>query len=300
MQNLAPIALFVYNRPNHTRRTLKFLQANYFAEESRLYIFADAAKTPADHEKVQQVQDIISNIDGFKTVKIIKAKQNLGLAQSIINGVTNLVNTYGKVIVFEDDLLSSPYTIKYFNEALDKYQNQIKLMHISAYMYPLAAADDLPETFIYRAVHSWGWATWKRAWENFNPDIDSLMAQFDAKKINEFSIEKKMNFWKQMNEFKRGKNNSWAIRWYASVFLNGGLCLNPSKSLINNIGHDGTGIHSNIENMYDVKISQKPVQFFPNDIAENPIAYQHIKHFLAHRKGSLLQRIIRFVKQKMR
>ena len=300
MQNLAPIALFVYNRPEHTRRTLKFLQANYLAEESRLYIFADAAKTPAEDGKVQQVQDIISNIDGFKAVKIIKAKQNLGLAQSIISGVTDLVNTYGKVIVFEDDLLSSPYTLRYFNTALDKYQNQTKLMHISAYMYPLAAADDLPETFIYRAVHSWGWATWKRAWENFNPDIDSLMAQFDAKKINEFSIERKMNFWKQINEFKRGKNNSWAIRWYASVFLNGGLCLNPSKSLINNIGHDGTGVHSNIENMYDVQISQKPVQFFPNEIVENPIAYQQIKHFLAHRKGSFVQRIIRFVKQKMK
>jgi len=186
MQKIAPIALFVYNRPEHTRRTLKFLQANFLAEESRLYIFADAAKTPSEEESVNQVLEIIKSAEGFKNIKIIQQKTNLGLAQSIIKGVSELIETYGKVIVFEDDLLSSPYTLEYFNEALDKYQKDEKLMHISAYMYPLAFADDLPETFIYRAVHSWGWATWKRAWDHFNPDIDDLISRFDTQKINEF------------------------------------------------------------------------------------------------------------------
>ena len=299
MQNLAPIALFVYNRPHHTQRTLHFLKDNFLAEESRLFIFADAAKTPNDIAAVQEVSDIIHAIDGFKSIKIIKQEKNLGLAQSIIQGVTQLVNEYGKVIVFEDDLLSSPYTLQYFNESLDLYQHQEKLMHISAYMYPLAKADELPETFMYRAVHSWGWATWKRAWDYFNPDIDSLMAQFDDQKINDFSIDGKMNFWKQMKGFKAGKNNSWAIRWYASVFLKQGLSLNPSKSLINNIGHDGSGVHSNIEHMYAVSIHQQAIKEFPNHVAENQQAYQMVKNFLAKRKGSILQRVIRFVKQKI-
>ncbi len=299
MQNLAPIALFVYNRPEHTRRTLKFLQANALAEDSRLYIFADAAKTPEQEENVKLVNEIISNIDGFKSVRIVRAKINLGLANSIISGVKELVNTYGKVIVFEDDLLSSPYTLEYFNEALDKYQEEEKVMHISAYMYPLAFADDLPETFLYRAVHSWGWATWKRAWDKFNPDIDALIAQFDQEKKFAFSIEHKMNFWKQMLDFKAGKNNSWAIRWYASVFLNGGLSLNPTGSLINNIGHDGTGTHSNIEKMYQVNIYQKPIKQFPEIIEENSIAYQMIRNFLAKRKGNIFERLLRFIKQKM-
>ncbi|MEO5910247.1 MAG: glycosyltransferase [Pelobium sp.] len=298
MQQLAPIALFVYNRPDHTRRTLKFLQANFLAEESRLYIYADAAKNDSDQEAVKEVHAIISAVEGFKTVKIIKQKQNLGLAKSIINGVTQLVNEYGKVIVFEDDLLSSPYTLRYFNEALDKYQQEEKLMHISAYMYPLAYADDLPETFMYRAVHSWGWATWKRAWDHFNPDIDELISKFDQKKITAFSIEGKMNFWKQIQGFKAGKNNSWAIRWYASVFLKGGLSLNPSKSLVNNIGHDGTGVHSNIESMYNVSVHQHPVKEFPNTIEENVKAYQMVKDFLAKRKGDIVQRLLRFMKQR--
>jgi hypothetical protein len=299
MQNLAPIALFVYNRPEHTRRTLKFLQANALAEDSRLYIFSDAAKTPEQEENVKLVNEVISNVDGFKSVRIVRAKKNLGLANSIISGVKELVNTYGKVIVFEDDLLSSPYTLEYFNEALDKYQNEEKVMHISAYMYPLAFADDLQDTFFYRAVHSWGWATWKRAWDKFNPDIDELIAQFDIEKKFAFSIEHKMNFWKQMLDFKLGKNNSWAIRWYASVFLNDGLSLNPTHSLINNIGHDGTGTHSNIEKMYQVKIHQKPIKQFPDRVEENSIAYQMIRNFLAKRKGNIFERVMRFLKQRM-
>lgn len=296
MQNLAPIALFVYNRPEHTRRTLNYLQKNLLAEESRLYIFSDGAKTDDDKAKVEQVRQLIKEVTGFKTIKIINRKENLGLANSIISGVTQLVNEYGKVIVFEDDLLSSPYTLQYFNEALTRYINEEKVMHIGAYMYELGKKN-LPETFFYRAATSWGWATWARAWKNFEPDVDKLIAQFDARKIEQFSIDGSMNFWKQIEQFKAGKNNSWAIRWYASIFLKGALTLNPSTSLVHNIGHDGSGVHSNSENTYQVQIAKKPVIQFPTEIKEDQQAYQAIKHFLKNRKGNLIQRGLRFVKK---
>lgn len=298
MQQLAPIALFVYNRPDHTRRTLIHLQKNVLADESRLYIFSDASKTDAGREKVEQVRQVIRETWSFKSVKIIERSQNLGLAESIISGVTQLVYEYGKVIVFEDDLLSSPYTLEYFNEALTYYAKQEKVMHIGAYMYNLKDKG-LPESFFYRAASSWGWATWARAWNHFEPDIDKLIEKFDPLDILRFSIEGKMNFWRQVQEFKAGKNNSWAIRWYASIFLRGGLTLNPSRSLINNIGHDGTGVHSNRESMYDVHISQQPVKKFPDVIEEDERAYLAIKNFLAHRKGNLLKRVVRYVRQKM-
>ncbi|PWS28132.1 sugar transferase [Pedobacter yonginense] len=297
MQKLAPIALFVYNRPQHTKRTLKFLQQNDLAADSRLYIFSDAAKTPADEEKVAEVRSIIHKIDGFKTVKIIERKENSGLANSVIAGVTQLINDYGQVIVFEDDLITSPHTLTYFNDALNRYREEEKVMHIGAYMYPLKT-DHLPQAFFYRAATSWGWATWERAWKNFEPDIDTLLNQFDKKKKSAFSIDHSMNFWKQMQEFKKGKNNSWAIRWYASIFLKGGLTLNPAQSLVNNIGHDGTGVHSGINDIYNVVINPKPISQFPDVIEENPKAYQTIKNFLANRKGSLLDRIKRFIIQK--
>ncbi len=298
MQNFAPIALFVYNRPQHTERTLKFLKQNDLASESRLFIFSDGAKTTADEEKVKEVREFIKKIDGFKSVEIVESKNNQGLANAIIAGVTRLTDTYGQAIVFEDDLISSPYTLTYFNEALNRYREEEKVMHIGAYMYPLQA-NSLPESFFYRAATSWGWATWKRAWQNFEPNIDTLMQQFDSKKKNAFSIENTMNFWKQMKDFKNGKNNSWAIRWYASIFLKGGLTLNPSQSLVNNIGHDGTGIHSGMNDIYNVIINPKPITKFPTQLEEDQNAYMLIKHFLANRKGSMATRIKRFVKEKL-
>jgi hypothetical protein len=297
MQALAPIALFVYNRPKHTERTIKFLQQNLLAPDSRLYIFSDGPKTKADEEQVNEVRDFIKTVDGFKSVKIIESKSNKGLANSIIEGVTQLNNNYGQVIVFEDDLVSSPHTLTYFNEALNRYRNNEKVMHIGAYMYHLKD-NHLPESFFYRAATSWGWATWQRAWQHFEPNIDKLIAQFDRQKINQFSIEGTMNFWKQMQDFKRGKNNSWAIRWYASIFLRGGLTLNPSQSLVNNIGHDGTGVHSGINDIYNVIINPKPITYFPTEIKENREAYQSIKVFLANRKGSLWDRVKRYFKQR--
>lgn len=299
MQNFAPIALFVYNRPEHTRRTIKFLQQNLLAEESRLYIFSDAAKNPNNQSLVAEVREIIHSVEGFKHVELIERKSNLGLANSIIDGVSRLVKDYGKVIVFEDDLISSMYTLQYFNDALIRYQDEEKVMHIGAYMYPLKE-ENLPETFFYRAATSWGWATWDRAWKNFEPDIDLIISRFDQEKKHRFTIDGTMNFWKQIQEFKSGKNNSWAIRWYASIFLKGGLTLNPSKSLINNIGHDGTGIHSGMNDIYHVIINPQPIQSFPEKIEENQLVYHSIKNFLKNRKGSLWQRILRFAKEKIK
>lgn len=298
MQNLAPIALFVYNRPEHTRRTLKFLKQNFLAEESRLFIFSDGPRDESQQQKVSEVRGIIHSVEGFKSVELIERKTNFGLADSIIDGVTMLTKKYGKVIVFEDDLITSPYTLQYFNDALIRYQNEERVMHIGAYMYPIPNRD-LPQTFFYRAASSWGWATWERAWKHFEPDIDKLIGQFDSSKRHQFSIEGSMNFWKQMREFKRGKNNSWAIRWYASVFLNNGLTLNPSASLVNNIGHDGSGVHSGKNTMYDVRISEERIKEFPDLIEENKEAYQAIKLFLKYRKGSLLRRLVRFIREKV-
>jgi glycosyltransferase involved in cell wall biosynthesis len=277
---------------------LKFLQQNELAADSRLYIFSDGAKTPQDQQKVAEVREIIHNVDGFKSVKVIDRKENAGLANSVIAGVSQLIKDYGQVIVFEDDLVSSPHTLTYFNDALNRYRTTEKVMHIGAYMYPLKA-ENLPETFFYRAATSWGWATWARAWENFEPNIDKLISQFDHQKKSAFAIDNTMNFWKQMQEFKKGKNNSWAIRWYASIFLKGGLTLNPSQSLVNNIGHDGTGVHSGMNDIYNVIINPKPITFFPDVIEENLSVYQTIKLFLANRKGNLWDRIKRFLKEKL-
>jgi len=297
MQNLAPIALFVYNRPRHTERTLKFLRQNTLAAESRLFIFSDGPKNKADEAAVAEVRALVRDTEGFKSAELVVSTENKGLAASVISGVSRLTSDYGQVIVLEDDLITSPHTLRYFNEALERYRNSDKVMHIGAYMYNLRNPQ-LPQTFFYRAATSWGWATWERAWKHFDADIDRLISQFDTSKRQEFSIEGSMNFWKQMKDFKAGRNNSWAIRWYASIFLKDGLTLNPSQSLVNNIGHDGSGTHSGIDDVYNVIINPEPVTWFPEKITENPEAYQAIRHFLSNRKGTLWHRIKRYLIQK--
>jgi len=306
MQNLAPIALFVYNRPEHTRRTLKFLQQNLLAEDSRLFIFSDGPSRPEDENDVNEVRELLKSVSGFRKVEVIKRSSNFGLANSIIDGVSRLVKEYGQIIVFEDDLISSPNTLRYFNDALRRYKDEERVMHIGAYMYPIKIdsvrgnGNGLPETFFYRAATSWGWATWERAWNHFEPDIDKLISQFNSRMIKDFSIDNSMNFWKQIMEFKAGKNNSWAIRWYASIFLKNGLTLNPSESLINNIGHDGSGVHSGVNDMYTVVVNHKPITQFPDVIEEDKEAYRCIKSFLINRKGNLWQRLVRFARQKLK
>ena len=295
----APIILFVYNRPDHTLRTLKALENNNLASESELFIYADAAKNEQSKAAVEQVREIISRNWKFKTVTLILRESNCGLAANVIDGVTKIVKQYGQVIVLEDDLVTSPFALQYFNDALELYRHQDQVMQISGYGYPVKDIETLPETFFFRVANSWGWATWDRAWNRFNSDINNLTDDFTADQIHQFSIEGKENFWKQVKEFKAGKINSWAIRWYASVFKNNGLVLYPRNSLTQNIGNDGSGTHTVAETTYQVVLANKKITQFPQEIQEHAQAYQSIKYFYAHRKGSLLQRGIRFAKKKL-
>lgn len=292
MNEPAPIALFVYNRPVHTHKTIEALKKNTLAEVSELYVFSDGPRTGQENE-VEAVRKVIRAIQAFKAVHLIERPENYGLANSVIDGVTMLNNKYGKVIVFEDDIVSSPYTLKYFNDALTKYQDCEQVMHIGGFMYGIDATG-LPESFFVRHVSSQCWATWNRAWKYFEPDIDKLIGQFDEEKRFAFELEGAMNFWKHVMEFKHGKNQSWAVRWYASVFLKKGLALQTSTSMIDNIGHDGTGVHSEKSDIFTVRVKPDPVSYFPDEIIEHTVAYQALRHFLKHRKGNLIKRGLRF------
>jgi len=279
---LTPIALFVYNRPHHTRKTLESLMANAEFSDSLLYVFCDGAKRKKDTALVRETRELIRSYK-LDNATIIEREENMGLANSIITGVTELCNKYGRVIVVEDDLYLSPYFLKYMNTALDTYEEYDEVMHISGYMFPVRG--QLPDTFFYRATSCWGWGTWKRAWDKFEPDAHTLLAGFkNRKKRREFDIQGSMKYYRMLILQVIGMSDSWAIRWYASVFLNNGLCLHPGKSLVNNIGHDDSGVHSDCTNVYDVNVSEDEDFEFTTDISESEKAvmlmvdfYQSIK-----------------------
>ena len=282
MIDLAPIVLFVYKRPWHTIQTIEALMKNKLASESDLFIYSDAPKNEGDYFFVQQVRDYINNVTGFKKVTVIERTKNWGLANSIIDGVTTILNDYGKIIVVEDDLVTSPFFLDYMNNALDVYQDQNKVMHISGYMFPVNNIEKIPATFFYRATTCWGWGTWKRAWDDLEFDSHKLLSKIHHLNLEyEFDVQGTYDYTSMLESQSQGLINSWAIRWYANVFLKNGLCLHPSRSFVHNIGFDGSGSHCDPNCSFAVDISNvKLLDFYRyHDISESPEALYAIKEF---------------------
>jgi GT2 family glycosyltransferase len=293
-----PIALFVYNRPWHTKQTIEALKKNEFAISSDLIIFSDAPKTLQMTELVDKVRKYIKTIEGFKSVTVIERKENYGLAKSIIDGVTMICKKYGRLIIIEDDLVTSPYFLTYMNAALDKYETEDKVMHISGYLLPVSNIDKLTESFFVKTTSSWGWATWKRAWDYFEPDATNLLKIIEKNnQIYEFNLKNSIDYMQMLKKQHDGKIDSWAIRWYASVFLNDGLCLFPNRSLIKNVGHDGSGVHCSKNNIYDVEINNIQPLKFPKEVKESKFGLEAMIDFYKLNKESIYKKIWRFLKK---
>ena len=217
MNVYAPIVLFVYNRPEHTRRTVTSLIQNPEAAMSDLFVFSDAAKDKSAEEAVKQVREYISQISGFKTVTINERESNWGLANSVIDGVSRICNEFGKVVVLEDDLDVSPHFLAYMNSGLDKYEHDEQVMQIAGYMFPVDIQSNEDALFL-PLTSSWGWATWQNSWEKF----DKTASSFNTIKNNpslkkQFDLDGRYPYFKMLEAQKKAKVDSWAIRWYLSV-----------------------------------------------------------------------------------
>ena len=241
---LAPVIVFAYNRSAHLMQTLDALANNKLANQSDLFIYCDGAKESSTDEQkaaVAETRKIAHAASGFKSVTLVERPKNIGLMNNIVSAVTDIVNRYGRVIVFEDDMITSPGTLQYFNDALETYKDEEKVMHIVSYMFPHRWP--LPETFFYTVPYpGGGWATWARAWKYYPENINELYEYWKDK----WSY---FNYWnhdefdlvKQLVDNYNGSLRTWFIRWYAVTLKMGGLTLYPGKSLVTNTGFDGTG-----------------------------------------------------------
>lgn len=264
---LAPVLLFVYNRPFHTRKVIEALQVNEYSLQTNLIIYSDASNDPFNLEVIQ-TRNYLKNVGGFKSISIIERQENWGLAKNIIDGVTSIVNRYGKVIILEDDLVVSPYFLKYMNEALDLYEKEEKVISIHGYVYPVKRT--LPETFFIKGADCWGWATWKRGWDLFCSDGKALLKEIDKQNLKkEFDFNNSYPYYRMLKHQIEGKNNSWAVRWYASAFLYNKLTLYPGRSLVNQIGMDGSGTHCDTNEMFDVSLTDSPILLSNIDVQES-------------------------------
>lgn len=279
--NLAPIVLFVYNRPEHTQQTLEALSNNDLADQSILYIYADGPKenvTNEDLEKIREVETIVNSSNWCGKQEFIPREKNWGLANSIIDGVTKIVTKYGKTIVLEDDLVTSPYFLKFMNEGLEMYEYNNEVASIHGWTYPI---DDLPDTFFIRGADCWGWATWKKGWDLFEHNGHVLLKKLLRGNLSQsFDFNWAYPFTNMLKKQVGGKVDSWAIRWYASAFLNDKLTLYPGKSLVRNIGNDNRGTHMKKTNVFDTIASNKEINMNKIQIQQSEYAFREFEKFL--------------------
>jgi len=241
----APIAFFVYNRPEHTSASTSSLLTNEEAKDSDLFIFSDGPKSENDIPLVSEVRKFIKTIKGFKSINILEREKNIGLANSIISGISEVLNKYDKIIVLEDDLITSPYFLNYINQALDFYGKFPYVFAVSGFAPPIKInfIYDFYTYLIPTRSASWGWGTWKDRWKIIDWNIDD----FDSF-INNPLLQKKFNLvgndmTKMLMKQMKGEIDSWSIRFDYNVFKHNGYCIYPIKSFILNKGMDGSGTH---------------------------------------------------------
>ena len=299
--SLAPITLFVYNRLWHIQQTIGALQKNVLAKQSEIFIFSDGPRSEEDKKKVRDVRNYIHTIDGFKKIKIRERKKNHGLAESIIAGVTEIVNKYGKIIVLEDDLFVSKGFLKFMNESLMLFENNRRVGVVSGYVFPL---NQYPKTpFFLIGGNCWGWGTWKRAWSLFEKDPSTILSYIgENNSSNEFDFNGYAGYIDSLKTMGKKTTKTWAILWYGTLFINHLLGYHPNYSLVQNIGFDGTGLHSGVTTIYRTK-TVPFVKVVNIPLHDNEFARKELTVFFQKKLGARLpitQKIITKIRRNIK
>ncbi len=296
---LAPVALFVYNRLEHTRRTVEALRANDLARQSDLFVFADGPKNESVAPAVEAVRKFIRTIDGFKSVTIIERERNLGLSKSVISGVTQLCNEYGRAIAVEDDVVTTPDFLAFMNGALQRYVDEPRIFSVSGFNFSLKVPKDYAYDAYctYRSM-SWGWGTWRDRWEKTDWSVSGY-ASFSRDKNQQQLFNRGGEDLSSMLALQMaGKIDSWSIRWDYVHFKHNALALLPVISRVCNIGFDGTGIHCRRETMKQPVLSSvcKTEYCFPNLLEADQFFAAEIQRL--HRT-SFTRKLVRYLRHQV-
>lgn len=267
----APIAIFAFNRPDHLGVTLEALAANRLAGESHLTIFCDAARGPKDAEGCQRVVEVAHNAVGFASVTVVQREANHGCAASVIRGTTEMFALHERLIVIEDDIITSPPTLAYLNQALEEYQRVPAVFSISAWAPPqrmLRVPDRYRfNSYFIRRFHCWGWGSWRDRWACNDWSVPGYTQYRDDAAMRAAHGEAGSDLPGMLDAQMAGRIDSWAIRAEYTRFRFGGLTLYPRVPLVRNIGMDGTGRHCGTHDRYadDLRGAESILkQPFPN------------------------------------
>ena len=296
----APIVLFVYNRLDHLKQTVNALQKNELAQDSPLIIYSDAPKNSYAKPAIHAVREFIRTINGFKSVEIIEQATNRRLAPLLIEELPKVLARFGRVIVLEDDIVTSPYFLRFMNAGLEKYADDDRVISIHGYVYPLD--EDIRQPFFLKGADCWGWATWKRGWQLFEADSEKLYSSLVSRGLLErLDFFGAYGFSSVLKSHVDGAPDGWDIRWYASALLHDKLTLCPGRPLAKNIGFDGSGMHCGNDCTFDVHLCMEPIKVDKIPVEENHdilMAYSRFLHQVSHPK--LITRIMRRLRRMAR
>lgn len=288
MSQLAPIVLFVYNRPEKTKATLNALSNCHLARESDLIVFSDGHRNNANEielQKIQEVRQIVHSENRFKTVRIVEREVNMGLANSIITGVTDILSHSNKIIVLEDDILVTKHFLTFLNEALNRYEKADNVYQISGFNFEVDAISESNSCYFVPFISAWGWATWGTAWSQFLEHADGFekLKEDEALKTS-FNLDGAYDYSKMLiQQMESTEISSWAVRWLWTVFVNNGLCLFPDKSLTINDGYDSEATHTSGEPIeVVVKREGYEISNFPIKATVNVAFWDYIKLHLKY------------------
>lgn len=286
---MTPVCIFTFNRYDETFRSLQTLQENFLAKDSELYIFSDGPRNENDRTKIECIRKDLDQLDGFKAVYRIYSDVNKGLANSIVGGVSQVLEKHNSVIVLEDDLLTSKNFLCFLNQALDYYEKQRKVMSISGYTFPLPGLSKTTADFYFgKRASSWGWGTWRDRWFEVDWSVKAYDRFISSKKLrNEFN-QGGSDMTRMLRNQMEGKIDSWAIRFCFQQFLEQRACVYPSKSKIKSIGFSGDATHTTVANRFitDLDDSDKRHFVFQDFEAYNPRLVKEFKsRFSLRRRG---------------
>lgn len=274
----APIAFFAFNRPRHAERTLRALSACPEAIESDLHVFVDGPRSPDEKRLTDETWEIARSAAGFRSVRAHRSVANAGLFHSITSGISSILSNNASVIVVEDDILVAPGYLRYMNCGLAKYEHDSRVGSIHGYVPPLPG---IPESFFLRGGDCWGWATWKDRWEVFSADATSLLAAIVKRGLLEqFASTHGWQSVVQLAKRVQGRSQSWAILWHASLFLHQMHTLHPPRSLVHNIGNDGSGTHARSGSLNDTAFLAHDTGPMPTNVVQDEFAAHALSTFL--------------------
>lgn len=242
---MSPICLFVYKRYQTTKLMLESLMACPECAESELYVFMDEARNDSEATDVEKVRELFDDLKGFKKIHPFPARMNKGMAKSVIEGVTRVLQDHEDIIVIEDDLVVSPDFLSFMNEAIEAYRNRTDIWSISGYTPQLKEleSENKQGVFLVPRAQCWGWATWRDRWETVDWEVGDF--KFLARnKSRRHAFDMGGNdLFRTLEMERRERIESWAVRWAYAASKQKKLTVNPIQSKVQNIGLKSSTSH---------------------------------------------------------